>query len=239
MPEQLTCARCHSDSPHGDFDPTTGQLPGSPRDAGGLPVLPYTDLCQGYQHRNGEGLDQAAFFSGRLRGRGGWVPNEVRESNVVPTYQWFDGTSQVYVLGQVPTENENGEKAFGVPNGAVDSADAKIYPMKEHLSVAAQHDASGLMIPHSTFTFFTQKSFDEAVRVGMEEEGLEGSYTLVDVHTYQTINHGVEDDGNALECGPVSWLHESPGCPRLDLQGELGYEVKGRLQQVCTQCHEN
>jgi hypothetical protein len=37
-------------------------------------------------------------------GRGGWLPNEIKSSTatppvpVTPTYQWFDGTSQVYYL---------------------------------------------------------------------------------------------------------------------------------------------
>ncbi len=162
-------------------------------------------------------------------GRATWYP---------PTYQWFDGTSQVYVLGQVPTENQDGEKAFGVPNGDVTSPEAKIYPMKEHRSLSAQHDATGLMIPHSTFTFFTTGSFDEAVRIGQEQEGLTGSFTLVDVHTYQTINHGVEDDANALQCGDCHAGTTAGGPARMDLQADLGYELKGTAEQVCTQCHE-
>ena len=35
----------------------------------------------------------------------------------------------------------------------------------------------------------------------MEQEGMEGSYSLVAVHTYQTINHGVESKGSALKYG--------------------------------------
>ena len=239
VPDRLTCARCHSDRPHEDFDPTQGDSLDRHATRVACQTCHIPTFAKDISTEMVRDWTEPHFSAGACGGRGGWVPGEVRESDVVPSYQWFDGTSQVYVLGQIPTENENGEKAFGVPNGAVDTADAKIYPMKEHLSVAAQHDATGLMIPHSTYTFFTQNSFDEAVRVGMEQEGLEGSYTLVDVHTYQTINHGVEDDGNALECGECHESMSSAVAARLDLQGELGYEVKDTLDQVCTQCHEN
>jgi hypothetical protein len=231
--DRFTCAECHTDEPHDDYSGTkaksmdrhatkvacqTCHIPEFAKDVS-------TELVRDWTHTH--------FSTSACGGRGGWLPSEVRASNVVPTYRWFDGTSEVYVLGQVPSENADGEKAFGVPHGAVDSGDAKIYPMKEHRSVSAQHDATGLMIPHSTFTFFTQNSFAEAVLDGMAQEGLEGSYSLVDVHTYQTINHGVEDEDNALSCNDC---HEST--TRMDLQGELGYGLKASEQEVCTQCHE-
>lgn len=238
-PARLSCARCHDEQPHADYDPTkadsmdrhatrvacqTCHIPTFAKDIS-------TELERDWLHTH--------FSEAACGGRGGWVPEEVRESDVIPSYRWFDGTSQVYVLGQIPIENENGEKAFGIANGAVDTPDAKIHPMKEHLSVSAQHDATGLMIPHSTFTFFTSNSFDEAVRVGMEQEGLEGSYTLVNLHTYQTINHGVEHKKRALKCRDChsSMGRRGPTQSRMDLKGELGYELKNTPRQVCTQCH--
>jgi hypothetical protein len=111
--------------------------------------------------------------------------------------------------------------------------------MKEHRSVSAQLDASGEMIPHSTFEFFTTSSFDQAVVEGMLREGMQGTYTLTNVHTYQTINHGVEDDSNSLNCGECHQAYNNNGFrPRMDLTGELGYSLKASAQQVCTECHE-
>ena len=235
-PDMLTCASCHSEQPHSEGSRRVSTLDThANRVACQTCHIPKfakdisTELVRDWTHPH--------FSSTACGGRGGWVPNEVRASNVIPSYRWFDGTSQVYILGQVPPENEDGEKAFGIPNGNVNTDNAKIYPMKEHRSLSAQHDASGVMIPHSTFTFFTTSSFDEAVRVGMEEEGLTGSYTLVNVHTFQTINHGVEDDNNALSCAECHASYSTGSPPRIDLQGELGYELKGPKEQVCTQCH--
>jgi hypothetical protein len=232
-------------------------------------------------------------------GQGGWKPEEIRASNVIPTYEWFDGTSEVYVLGQVPNINQNGEYALGVPLGSVASVGAKIYPMKEHLStsgrlvsVAADLDddddvdaqdhaqlvacmggpaatapagctaadidedgdvdtadyalmqscfdggcgTPGEIIPHSTFAFFTTGDFLHAVQAGMDYAGMYGDWELVPVHTYQTINHGVEDHDSALRCGACHASFEG-GPVRMDLQGDLGYELKGPESTVCYQCH--
>jgi hypothetical protein len=77
-----------------------------------------------------------------------------------------------------------------------------------------------------------------AVQEGMAQAGMTGSYTIVPVHTFQTINHGVETAQNALECGDCHDDNDySGGPPRMDLQNDLGYEIKGPLGQVCTQCH--
>jgi hypothetical protein len=230
----FTCAECHSDEPHEDYSDRSAKsldrhatkvacqtchIPKFAKDIS-------TELVRDWTHSH--------FSETACGGRGGWLPEEVRDSDVTPTYRWFDGTSEVYNLGQIPGENADGEKAFGIPNGAVDSTGAKIYPMKEHRSVAAQHDATGLMIPHSTYTYFTQNSFDLAVRDGMEQEGMEGSYSLVAVHTYQTINHGVESEESALSCEEC---HGSGS--RMDLEADLGYQLKASRQEICTQCHKN
>ena len=169
------------------------------------------------------------------------MPSEIRANNVTPTYKWFDGSSKVYAIGQVPAAREDGMLAMGEPNGTVNSSMAKIYPMKEHTATVAQHDASGVLIPHSTFDFFAFGDFDKAVKVGMNSLGISGSYTMKQVHTYQTINHGVEGDSSALQCGSChSELSQSSGIPlRMNLVSDLGYALKGPKEQVCTQCHEN
>jgi hypothetical protein len=186
---------------------------------------------------------QDPHFSERAcNGRGGWLPREDKAGNLTPTYGWFDGTSEVYYLGEsldgVPTKLlGDGSIAFvlGIGNGDVTTAGAKIYPLKEHVGKLARHLASNTLIAHSTFEFFRTGDFDAAVRSGMEQtEGMSAHdpYEVVSVHTYQAINHGVEDEDNALEC---SDCHGNTS--RMDLKGELGYALKGPESKVCTQCH--
>ena len=241
VPERFTCAHCHSDTPHKDSTQTASNDMHANRVACQTCHIPsYAKDISTEMERN---WLEPHFSAAACSGQGGWVPGEIRASNVIPSYQWFDGTSYVYALGQVPTQRSTGEYAMGVPNGSVDSDGAKIYPMKEHVSVVGQHDASGELIPHSTFTFFTTGDFRKAVEEGMARVGMSGSYSMVNVHTYQTINHGVEDHSNALRCGDCHSESEakgsgSTGTLRMNLVADLGYELKGPREQVCTQCHE-
>ena len=232
--DRFTCAECHTDEPHEDYSATAAKSLDRHATKVACQTCHIPKFAKDISTEVGRDWTHTHFSEVACGGRGGWLPEEIRESNVTPTYRWFDGTSEVYILGQIPDENADGEKIFGIAHGDANSADAKIYPMKEHRSIAAQHDATGLMIPHSTYTFFTQNSFDLAVRDGMEQEGMEGSYSLVDVHTYQTINHGVESEDNALGCGECHGADS-----RMDLKGELGYQLKASRQEVCTQCHED
>jgi hypothetical protein len=202
-------------------------------------------------------------------GRGGWLPAESKDSNLVPSYAWFDGTSEVYYLGEslvdVPTvplaadvaatfqasagpsavNFDVNDPAFvlGVSaaivdgSGAINKAlgaknpDAKIYPMKEHWGKLARHNDSNALIGHSTYEFFRTGDFDYAVEQGMAQSGLTGSYDVVPVHTFQTINHGVEPKANALgannACGTCHDVAAfTTGKPlRMHLERDMGYAV--------------
>ncbi len=142
----------------------------------------------------------------------------------------------------LPTKTlADGSQAFtiGKPNGAVDSVGAKIYPMKEHLSKLAVNDSTNELIAHSTFEFFRTGDFDAAVQSALQQTGREGdSYHVVQVHTYQTISHGVEATGAALECGDCHNDSRLTGGPRrMNLTTDLGYGLKGTPREVCSQCH--
>ncbi len=239
--ERFTCESCH-DQPHGDYSNVIGDS----RDKHAtrvscqtchIPtyakVVP-TEVSRDWTHPH--------FSAAACNGRGGWLPEEIKAGDLIPTYAWFDGTSEVYFKGE-PLDDvpqvilDDGSQAYvlGQPNGEVNTADAKIYPMKEHLSVAGRHLASNALIAHSTFDFFRTGSFATAVESGLEQEGRAGdSYDLVQTHTYQTINHGVEEAGNALECGAC---HSSlaGGPVRMDLEADMGYSPK---PGVCNDCHE-
>lgn len=256
VPERLTCEDCHGARPHGDYS----VIYGSRRDTHAGRVACQTchipTYAKGVATEVARDWENPHFSPAACNGRGGWLPNEVKLANLVPTYQWFDGTSEVYVLGEflshVPqialTDNEaasigmpSGTAAYvlGKPNGGVSSPGAKLTPMKEHLGKLARNEATDTVVPHSTFQFFRTGSFEQAVLSGLAETGgMSGDdpYEIVAVHTYQSINHGVEPHDNALACGAC---HSSlPGGPlRMDLKGELGYQLKGPASQVCSQCH--
>ena len=305
VPERFTCASCHGDRPHGDYSRYNGERRDTHAGRVACQTCHIPTYAKDISTEMERDWNQPFYSPAACSGQGGWKPGEIRESMVTPTYRWFDGTSEVYVLGQVPPIDANGQHAMGIPLGD-NSADsnARIYPMKEHRTNSAQliaaggdldfdndvdlsdlarllaaygssigdpefdqeadlvqdgtialsdlavllacYSGSGLpsdcgtvgeIIPHSTFTYFTTGDFDRAVRDGMARVGIQGSYELVTSHTFQTINHGVEGEDQALACGQCHASLEG-GPPRMDLPGVLGYNLKGPFGQVCTQCHE-
>jgi hypothetical protein len=229
--EQLTCtsSACHSLTPH---NITTLNLHTSRVSCQACHIPEYAKLITTEMERN---WSNPFWFPGMFSNQGGYKPEEVRQGNVTPTYAWFNGTSYVYVRGQVPTLRADGMYEFAAPYGSVD--EGRIVPMKEHTSNSAMLDSTGQMIPFSTFTFFVTGDFAQAVTAGMQAFNMTGTWSVVDVHTYQTINHQVEPFTNALQCGDCHAAYSGGAPTRMDLQGSLGYAPKAPLTQTCTQCH--
>jgi hypothetical protein len=246
--ERYTCESCH-DQPHGDYSSTRGSSLDKHATKVACETCHIPTYAKGVSTEVSRDWLNPHFSPTACNGRGGWLPEEVKQGDLIPSYEWFDGTSKVYVLGEslddfLPTKIlPDGSEAFtiGKPNGSVTNMAAKIYPMKEHLSVSAVHDKSNQLIAHSTFEFFRTGSFDAAVQSALGQTGRSGdSYHIVQVHTYQTIHHGVESTSAALECGDChSDSNLSGGPQRMDLQADLGYELKGSTLSVCGQCHKS
>ena len=162
----------------------------------------------------------------------------------------FIAGEPAYVLGApsaVIAADGSLDYGLGVTNPA-----AKLYPMKEHWGKLASDGET--LIGHSTFEFFRTGSFCRAVAVGLGDDpdsvciGVPGTdmppgTAAVAVHTFQTINHGVEPEDNALDCGDCHGSFRSDRPVRMNLRGELGYRVKGNYDSLgaysdtCTACH--
>ncbi|MBK1649186.1 hypothetical protein CKO36_11345 [Rhabdochromatium marinum] len=298
--ERFTCETggCHDNRPHDDFSNTDG----ASRDKHAMKVACQTCHIPAYAKAN-VGTEVARDWqdphpsAAACNGRGGWLPREDKgglgAASLIPTYAWFDGSSEVLYLEEsldgVPTVpldatvaasfagNFNaGDPAYvlGQPNGDVSSTTAKLYPMKPHWSKLARNEIDNKLVGHSTFEFFRSGSFCRAVAVGLgldEPNALVSSVctgtpgdlemppntSIVPVFTYQTINHGVEPEDNALGgdargCGSCH-AGLSGGPRQLDL-ASLGYglrtlpsavigtrvtQLNGNLDAICTQCHDN
>ena len=296
VPERFTCESCHGDRPHKDYSPADG----SRRDTHAVKVACQTCHIPRYG-KAAVGTEVARDWqephpsAAACAGRGGWLPREDKAHDLVPSYAWFDGRSEVYYIGaslrELPTiplpqeiaaafvgDFRTGQKAYVMAAPAVIvgedgrlnqhrgtlSPDAKIYPMKEHWGKLATDGE--ILIGHSTFEFFRTGSFCRAVAVGLGTDpdsacpqGVPGTelpvgIDVVAVHTFQTINHGVEPKGRALACGACH-SSEVGGPPRLNLRKDLGYGLRqgkslvagarqqgplsGNLDRICGQCHEN
>lgn len=281
---RFTCdsAGCHSNRPHGDYSATTG----SSRDKHAMKVACQTCHITTYAKAiNGVGVptelardwQDPVVSQTACNGRGGWLPKAYEGSNLVPSYQWFDGTSRVYYIGEplhgaaagpVPTKPLDAAMALnfkmpagtaayvlGAPNGSVASTASKLYPMKEHWGKLARHVDKDTLIAHSTFEFFRTGDFNAAVKASMADTpGMtsEDNYEVVPVHTFQTLNHGVDVHAKALQCGACHAAITTGGPVRMDLKGKLGYGLRlgpsavqgtrqatldGTVETVCKQCH--
>ena len=226
-PERLLCNNCHGAKPHNNAQIDnhtervacqTCHIPTYGKD---MPTEVMRDWST------------PAWNPAGFSGQGSFKPSETKAGNLTPSYLWFDGTSQVYTIGQkAMTKNAAGEYDWSVPNGNIHSAGAQIFPMKEHRSGSARLTSTGVFIPHSAFTFFATGDIIKAVEEGKTWSGMSGAWTWEIIHGYQTINHGVAPRASALQCADC---HGST--TRLDLKGKLGYALKGATTTVCRQCH--
>ena len=75
---------------------------------------------------------------------------------------------------------------------------------------------------------------EKAIRKGLHAMGYPRTtkYDWILTDTHQLINHGVAPASGALQCADC---HDS--ISRMDLQGELGYQLKAKRSNVCAQCH--
>ena len=186
VPQRLTCTSpgCHSSTPHNitEVNNHTSRVA-----CQACHIPEYAKLTTTEMERN---WTTPFWFPGMFSNQGGYKPEEIRQGNVTPTYSWFNGTSYVYVRGQVPPLRPDGMYEFAAPYGSVN--EGQIVPMKEHTSNSAMLDSTHQMIPFSTFTFFVTGDFSRAVQAGQDYFGMTGNWSRVNVHTYQTINHQVE-----------------------------------------------
>ncbi len=179
----------------------------------------------------------AFWFPPMFSNQGGYKPEEIRRGNVTPVYGWYNGTSYVYIRGQVPPRRADGMYLFSMPYGNVFTAGtSKIVPMKVHTSNAAMQNSTRRVIPWSTFTFFVTGDFNRSVRAGQVKFNMTGPWSFVNVLAYQTINHQVEPAGKALQCRACHKAFSGGAPTRLNLT-TLGYRLKGPESQVCIQCH--
>ena len=254
--ERLTCAGCHGERPHGDYDSRDGTARDTHAEHVACQSCHIPTFAKGVATEVSRDWEDPHYSAAACNGRGGWLPREDKLADMIPTYQWFDGTSEVYYLTeplagvpQIPLSNQeasalglpNGSQAYvlGMPNGDVSSRDAKLAPMKEHLGKVARNMRTDTLVAHSTFEFFRTGNFEQAILSGLEQTAdmaVDDPYEIVGVHTYQSINHGVEVSNDALACGACHGSL-SGGPARMDLQGELGYQLKGPTSTVCRQCH--
>jgi len=171
-----------------------------------------------------------------LTSSGAIHPTPTMAGNLNPKYLWWNGQSTSYLLfDKVVTDPITGKIPTSRPVGSVNGANSKLYPFKYKTALQPLATATNDLIALDTSEYFSKGDPDAATISGLENMGYSSTaeYQWVETDTYQLITHEVMQASKALSCNKC---HDSTS--RMDLQGKLGYQLKGPKATICVQCHE-
>jgi hypothetical protein len=163
-------------------------------------------------------------------------PYTLKEANLVPEYKFWNRMSDNYLLGDDASliyDESKGTYPTSLPLGNV--TEGQIFPFKYKKANQPITVADSRLIALDTFEYLkVSGDADISTKKGLVNMGYpaEEPYVWVETDTYQLLNHGISPSSGALEC---SSCHENTS--RMDLQGKLGYQLKGAENVVCYQCH--
>lgn len=144
----------------------------------------------------------------------------VYDENIVPTYRWYSGIEDRYLLGDAIDAAE--PTLINTIEGDITDPEAVIYPFKVHVALQPYDTVHNYLLQPKTVGeggFWTEFDWDLAFELGMETVGLpySGEYDFAETHMYWPVTHTVEPAEEALVCAAC---HSEEG--RLDWQA-LGY----------------
>ena len=228
-----TCQACHTAAPHSNATlnrHAAGQV--------SCQVCHIRTFAKGGATEMSRDFTRPVWSAGQLSGQGGFIGEESKEANVKPEYVWFDGTSYVYNTGETIRPDAEGVYHMARANGAPFDGNSSIVPIKRHWTVMPLHE-SGKMVPPAIVWMFMTGRFDVAIQRGMEEQGLSGSYSLVQADAEMLITHGVDPKAKAPSCVEChdNTGHTADGAALLPLTA-LGYHTLPKAVLSCTLCHE-
>lgn len=228
-----TCQACHTAAPHSNATlnrHAAGQV--------SCQVCHIRTFAKGGATEMSRDFNVPVWNAAQLSGQGGFIGEEIKEANVKPEYVWFDGTSYVYNIGETIRPDAQGIYHMARANGAPFDGNSSIVPIKRHFTTMPLHE-SGKMVPPAIVWMFMTGKFDVAIQKGMEEQGLTGTYSLVEADAEMLITHGVDPKAKApscLECHDNTG-HTADGVGLLPLTA-LGYHTLPKAVLSCTLCHE-
>ncbi len=160
-------------------------------------------------------------------------PTATKANNLVPKYRFWNGQSDNYLLGDVARlDPATGKYPTSRPVGSVQ--DGKLYPFKYKSAEQPMASGSDQLIALDTSVFFATADPIAATRQGLVNMGMSENtpWEWVQTDTFQALNHQVSPKGQALQCANCHGT-----TTRMNLQGELGYQLKAARSVTCTQCH--
>jgi hypothetical protein len=168
-------------------------------------------------------------------GQGAYIGHEVKGSNVVPEYRFWNKTSWVYDrngTAGLTTDLIDGGLAMSYPLG--DMSTGKLYPFKVHTSKNPIDSTSG-KTNFDVLKMFMTGCFDQAAVSGLSYIGESGAYAWTNNKAFQLITHGVApkiEGNNCAKCHVTNF--DTSIISKLD---KLGYKTAKPTSDLCNDCH--
>lgn len=168
-----------------------------------------------------------------------WEPTIHKANNIKPAYLFWDGTSWVSDLNDIPVlDPATGKYKISRPNGGINTANTKLYPFKYKTSLQPRHLATGKLIALNTSVYFKNADVMGAIQSGLTNMGLNAgdAYDFVTTDEYLLLNHTVSPKAAALQCAACHGTNRTTPGTQMNLKA-MGYGLKAADSVVCRQCH--
>jgi hypothetical protein len=171
-----------------------------------------------------------------------WEPTMTRANNVKPEYNFWNGTSWGYSLGEVATFDplKNAYQTVRPVGAITDPLGTKLFPFKYKTAYVPRATNLNVLIPVDTKTYFSGAGnaggVDASILSSLTLMGLSTSepYGWVTDDTVQLITHEVPlSSGNVLTC---TNCHVSATATQMNLKN-MGYATKKPTSDLCNDCH--
>jgi len=170
-------------------------------------------------------------------GTGPFHPEVTLQNDLIPSYRFWDGRNDNLNLGDIAVlDAATGRYPTSRLLGDIEGDGSKIWPFKVKTAEQPRVISTGGLLALDTSVYYATGDATAAIESGLGNMGLpvDEPYDWVITQAVQALNHQVAPASSALSCDDC---HESTA--RMDLQGEMGYELKKSKSSLCRDCHGN
>jgi len=134
--------------------------------------------------------------------KGKYVYNGVFESNVVPAYAWYNGTSKIQLPATPVATDAGGAVMMAIPQGSKDDPEARISAFKIHRAKLPALEDTRWLLPITVDELYAHGDIDRAVKDAAEAlyDIADARFDWVDTIRYMGIYHEVRPAEYALRC---------------------------------------
>jgi len=216
---RVQCIDCHDEDPHSSkvlnrhIEKIACQTCHIPVFAKGQPTKLYWDWSTAGKDSSGEKDENGMPTYMKKKGSFVWG------KNVVPEYQWYNGSTTRYLKGDKLNPDE--VVSLNNPLGCREDEDAKLYPFKVMRGKQIYDTENNyLIIPQLWKGYWNHFDWNQAAQTGMQVARLQysGKYGFVETKMYWGLDHMVSPAEDALKCRAC---HRDPD-KRIDWEA-LGY----------------